>query len=92
MMQSERRSLEERMFLRNLYITRIVPAHMIGVSVSTRAGEIVGFVLSYALFTTILFFVLTFFQKIPSHWTYFHVMGITSTIVLCGVLLEKWLR
>ena len=57
-----------------------------------RIGEKVGFVFSYFLFTTILFFILTVLNKIPSTWTYFHVMGITLLITLIGNLVKRFLK
>ena len=55
-------------------------------------GEIFGFVSAYLLFTTMLFFVLTLLNKIPESWTYFHIFGITSLIILTGVFIGRFLN
>jgi hypothetical protein len=55
-------------------------------------GTVVGFALSYLLFTTILFFVLAFAKKIPAAWTWWHISAITAAIVIIGALLKRWLR
>ena len=53
-----------------------------------RAGKVIGFLFSYTLFTTILFFALLFIGKLPASWTYVHVMGMTFLILLVGT----WVR
>jgi cytochrome c biogenesis protein CcdA len=53
------------------------------------AGFTLGFLLSYSIFTTILFYVLTFTEKIPTHWNWFHIGGITAGIILMGLWLRK---
>ena len=54
-------------------------------------GIIVGYVFSYFLFTTILFFILTFSQRLPSGWNYFHIIGITIIITFIGTIIRKLL-
>lgn len=49
-----------------------------------------GFILSYFLFTTILFFILMFLGKLPDSWSYIHIMIITLGIVIMGKIIE-WL-
>jgi len=51
-----------------------------------------GYLFSYFLFTTILFYILTFLNKLPNSWNYTHIMGITLTIVLIGTALKRLLR
>jgi len=51
-----------------------------------RVGERAGYVFSYFVFTTILFFILTFLNKIPISWSYVHVMGITILIAVLGIV------
>lgn len=55
-------------------------------------GYRTGFTFSYLVFTTILFFVLTWLDKLPEAWTYFHVMGLTVLIVLLGLGIQRMLR
>ena len=57
-----------------------------------KIGEKVGFVASYAIFTTILFFVLSFLHKIPEDWTIGHVAGITVGVIVVGLLVKKVLE
>jgi|GEM_PF-1922954 len=55
-------------------------------------GEKVGYVVAYLLFTTILFLVLNLTHKIPDSWSYFHIMGITFSIVLIGTVIRRVLK
>jgi len=55
-------------------------------------GEKVGYISSYFLFTTILFFILTLLNKIPESWSYAHVMGITILIVFIGFVIKRLLK
>ena len=57
-----------------------------------KLGEILGYIFSYFLFTTILFFILMLFKKIPESLSYFHVMGITILIALTGAIIKKFLK
>ena len=57
-----------------------------------RFGEKIGYILSYFVFTTILYFLLKLLNKIPSHWTYLHIMVITFLIALIGVLVARKLK
>jgi cell division protein FtsW (lipid II flippase) len=55
-------------------------------------SEKLGFLFSYFLFTTILFVIFSFFQKIPPSWNYSHFMIITIGIVLLGKALRGVLK
>ena len=55
-------------------------------------GEKLGFIFSYFLFTTILFFILSMLKKIPESWSYIHVMGIVILIVLIGIVTKRFLK
>ncbi len=57
-----------------------------------KFGEKAGYVFSYFLFTTILFFILTLLDKIPESWSYFYVMGITILIAFIGFVIGRLLR
>lgn len=57
-----------------------------------KFGEKIGFIFSYFLFTTILFFILTLLTKIPESWSYFHIMAITFLIALLGIIIKKLLK
>ncbi|MBU90158.1 hypothetical protein CMO94_01345 [Candidatus Woesearchaeota archaeon] len=57
-----------------------------------KIGEKSGYIFSYFLFTTILFFILILLKKIPESWSYIHVMGITILIALIGVAIKRFLK
>ncbi|MBS3108007.1 hypothetical protein J4468_03775 [Candidatus Woesearchaeota archaeon] len=57
-----------------------------------RIGEKLGFLLSYVFFTTILFFILKFFSKLPASWGYFHIAGITLIITIIGLAVRRFLK
>ena len=57
-----------------------------------KFGKNIGYLVAYFIFTTILYFVLKFFDKIPESWTYFHVMGITLIIAVVGYILGRLLK
>ena len=67
-----------------MYFKKIKPAE--------KNGERIGFLFSYFLFTTILFFLLVLLNKLPTSWSYLHIVGITVLIVLCGLGLERVLK
>jgi len=50
-----------------------------------------GFLFSYGLFTTILFFVLNFFKE-SSGISFFSVLGITVAITVLGLIIKKLLE
>lgn len=56
-----------------------------------EVGKKLGFLFSYVLFSTILFFALTFFEKMPAAWNYKHILGITAGITIFGFFLKRWL-
>ena len=53
-----------------------------------KFGKITGYIVMYIVFTTVLFFALTYFNKIPSNWGYVNILAITSLIILFGTLLK----
>jgi hypothetical protein len=57
-----------------------------------RISQEIGYIFGYFLFTTALFLILNFLNKIPPTWTYFHVMGLTLLMVFIGTLLKKLLK
>lgn len=58
-----------------------------------RAGKALGYIFSYFLFTTILFFIfiLDFSGRIGS-WGYPYIMAITFAISLIGIGLKRLLK
>ena len=52
-----------------------------------RFGRKLGYIFSYFIFTSVLFFVLNFFKKLPSGWSYFHIMGLT--LIIAFVIYRK---
>lgn len=57
-----------------------------------KIGEKIGFIFAYFLFITILFFLLKLINKLPTNWTYYHVMGIVLLIVLIGMGIKRLLK
>jgi hypothetical protein len=57
-----------------------------------KFGKELGFIFSYFIFTTILFFVLKTLNKLPLGWNYFYIMWITLLIVLVGLLFRRFLE
>jgi len=57
-----------------------------------KFGKIIGYSFSYFLFTTILFYILTLTTKLPTSWTYVHIMGVTISISLIGIGIKRILR
>ena len=57
-----------------------------------KFGEKIGYVFSYFLFTTVLFFILILLNKIPNSWSYFHIMMITFLIALLGIVIKRFLE
>jgi len=56
-----------------------------------KVGVKVGLGLSYILFTSILFFMLTFLKKIPyTTSSFLLVVGITLAITITGGLIQKF--
>lgn len=52
-------------------------------------GEKIGYLFSYILFTTIVFFIFSFLNKLPSNWSFFHIMGVTLLIAIVGIILKR---
>jgi len=57
-----------------------------------KLGKFIGFVVMFFIFTTILFFVLKFFEKLPSTWGYLHIIFVSSAIILAGKAINLWLK
>ena len=61
-------------------------------SKSDKKGEVVGYITAYFISTTVLFFLLSFLQKLPGTWNYVHIMGITLFISIVGGGLTTYLN
>ena len=57
-----------------------------------KVGEKLGYVVSYFLFTTILFFILVLLKKLPESWLYIHVVGIVILIAIMGTIIKRFLK
>jgi len=55
-------------------------------------GKGAGFVITYLIFTTVLYFLLKLIGKFPSDWTYFHIIFITFFIILLGTVIRLLLK
>lgn len=45
-------------------------------------GEKIGYLSSYLLFTTGLYLFLSFFKKIPTNYSYFHLVGLIKVFTI----------
>ncbi len=57
-----------------------------------KIGQIFGFILSYAIFSTLLYFVLKITEKLPKTWQIYHILGITLIVIILGLILKRWLK
>jgi len=57
-----------------------------------KIATIIGYLVSYFLFTTILFIILILLKKIPEVWSYYHIMGITIFIATLGFVIKRLLK
>lgn len=55
-------------------------------------GEKLGYVFSYFLFTTVLFFVLMLLKKISGFSSYVYVMIIAALIAFMGFVIKRLLK
>jgi hypothetical protein len=63
-----------------------------GTSGFEKAGSVLGYTAAYVMFSAVFFWVLSFAGKLPAHWSFFHVIGITFVIMLLGILIKRLLR
>ena len=59
---------------------------------SKKIIEFVGWIGSYFLFSTILYFALKFLKKLPDTWDYFSILILTASIILVGGFLRKIIK
>jgi len=57
-----------------------------------KVGEILGYLFSYFLFTTISFFILFVLKKVPESWSYIHVAGIVLLIAVVSAAIKRLLK
>jgi len=57
-----------------------------------RLGAISGYIVAYLLFTTVLFFMLTFLKKLPAGWSYLHVAGTTAITAILALTVGRLLK
>jgi hypothetical protein len=55
-------------------------------------GQKIGYLFSYILFTTIVFFIFSFLDKLPANWSFYHIMGITLLISIAGIIVKVILK
>lgn len=55
-----------------------------------KCGRKIGYLFSYLLFTTMLYFILI--NKLPTDWSFFHVMIISLLVVVVGTIIQRALR
>jgi len=59
---------------------------------SEKIGEKIGYLFSYFLFTTILYYILTLLNKIPSNWNYINIMAITLVVCALAIIIKRGLK
>jgi hypothetical protein len=57
-----------------------------------KVGKILGCILAYILFTTVLYFILVLTNKIPKEWTYNNIIIITILITFTGFVIKRILK
>ena len=57
-----------------------------------KLGKVVGVVIAYFVFTTGLFLIFAWLDKMPKSWAYFEFILFTLTISLVGVIIRRLLR
>lgn len=57
-----------------------------------RLGGVSGYIAAYLVFTTVLFFMLTFLEKLPAGWSYLHVAVITAITAILALTVRRLLR
>ena len=58
---------------------------------NSQASKAIGFLLSYLIFTTMLFLVGSLIGKIPISWTFLEVAMLSASLTATGALLRWWL-
>lgn len=54
--------------------------------------KLVGYIVMYLIFTTVLYFILKLLNRLPETWGYIHIMVITLFITLLGKLIKMLLK
>ncbi|HLD73269.1 MAG TPA: hypothetical protein VJA23_06845 [Candidatus Nanoarchaeia archaeon] len=57
-----------------------------------KIGEKVGFLFGFLVFTSLFFIILSYLHKLPSGWTYLHLLGITTSITILGLVVKRYLE
>lgn len=55
----------------------------------TKGFKIVGYLITFFIFSVILYFILSYFEKIPDDWNYLHVLALSIGIVIISKLLNR---
>ncbi|MBW2968466.1 hypothetical protein KY362_08350 [Candidatus Woesearchaeota archaeon] len=56
------------------------------------AGERIGYVFGYILFTVVLYLILLFLHKIPESWSVLHIAVMTLVVAVVGIVLKRFLK
>ena len=52
----------------------------------------IGYIFMFFIFSGVLFFVLSYFNKLPESWNYIHVFLVSVLIILLGKTIKFWLE
>jgi len=55
-------------------------------------GEKAGFLLAYIIFTTILYFIFFFLNKLPTIRSYWYLITATLMITIIGLIIKRLLK
>jgi len=59
---------------------------------SEKFGERAGYLFSYFLFSTAIYYIAMLLNKAPSYWSYFHAMGIAALVAITGIIVKRLLK
>ena len=65
---------------------------MVEINQIENFGKVIGYISAYFLFTTVLFLILEFLNRIPENWDYPYIMLITLIVIIISVLVKKLLK
>ncbi len=59
---------------------------------SKKIGKVAGFLITFLIFSIILFFILKFFDKIPESWEFYNVLIIPIILTIIGISIKSILN
>jgi len=53
-------------------------------------GKYVGVISAYFVSSFLLYFVLSFLEKLPLSWSYLNILPYTAALAVVGILVKRW--